>query len=57
VAAPPDSQGAAAAVAATLAVQELKQKVEKWKMRCQELRREMAAAASAAAAREASLLV
>lgn len=47
----------AAAAAALLAVKDLRQKAEKWKMRCHELKRELVVAASAAAAREASLMV
>ena len=35
-------------------IAELKAKAEKWKMRCQELKREMAVAAAASAAREAA---
>lgn len=45
----------AAAAAAAAAVAELKAKAQKWKMRCQELKREMAVAAAAAAAREAAV--
>ncbi|BDA46361.1 hypothetical protein COCOBI_08-4530 [Coccomyxa sp. Obi] len=51
-----ESMGSAAAAAAASAavVAELKAKAEKWKMRCQELKREMAVAAAASAAREAA---
>lgn len=44
----------AAAAASAAAVAELKAKAQKWKLRCQELKREMAVAAAASAAREAA---
>lgn len=51
---PKGSVSQAAAEAAATAVAELKAKAEKWKMRCRELKREMAAAAAAAGGREAA---
>jgi hypothetical protein len=50
-----DTVSTAAAAAATAAVAELKAKAQKWKIRCQELKREMAVAAAAAASREAAV--
>ncbi|CAL8462495.1 g2028 [Coccomyxa elongata] len=49
-----EGMSGATAAASAAVVAELKAKAEKWKLRCQELKREMAVAAAASAAREAA---